>query len=201
MPPSISPLSSISGSYSNPFQPVRVRGFSKYARMTISSSPESSLRTDTRRSAYASAARVSCMEHGPTTTSSRSLCCRIICRIAQRDSAISACACAVPGNSFRIWSGVGIASAVWPCAGNALVIFRPSCLRGQLERHNCRPSRKRSIRLWTVMCYVRLPPMLFSRRASGAIVGLDVNTAMATATPTICSAIPVHSARAGQRCS
>ena len=74
-------LPSMSGSLINPFQPTVVRGFSKYTRMMISSSPPSASRKGRRRRAYSMAALGSWMEHGPITTARRSSRpCRISCR-------------------------------------------------------------------------------------------------------------------------
>ena len=57
----------------SPFQPTVVRGFSKYTRITMQRSGASSSAALRRRSAYSWAAAGSWTEHGPTTTSSRSL--------------------------------------------------------------------------------------------------------------------------------
>ena len=68
------------GSLMRPFQPTVVRGFSKYTRITISSSPLKRSRSFTSRPAYSIAAFVSWIEHGPMTTISRSsIPCRMRC--------------------------------------------------------------------------------------------------------------------------
>ena len=71
-PWSMRKLPSRPGSLISPFQPTVVRGFSKYTRITISSSPACCLRCAARRPAYSNAARVSWIEHGPITTARRS---------------------------------------------------------------------------------------------------------------------------------
>ena len=60
------------GSLIRPFQPVTVRGFSKYTRITISRSSACRSRSSASLAAYSRAAFGSCTEHGPVTTSSRS---------------------------------------------------------------------------------------------------------------------------------
>mmetsp|Transcript_9145 Transcript_9145/g.21950 ORF Transcript_9145/g.21950 Transcript_9145/m.21950 type:complete len:200 (-) Transcript_9145:84-683(-) len=54
------------GSLISPFQPMVVRGFSKYTRMTMTRVSLNSSRIFTSLSAYSSAAFTSWIEHGPT---------------------------------------------------------------------------------------------------------------------------------------
>jgi hypothetical protein len=68
----MSQLPSRCGSLIRPFQPTLLRGFSRYTRITINSSGRCRSMTDTRRSAYSSAASGSWIEQGPTTHSRRS---------------------------------------------------------------------------------------------------------------------------------
>ena len=63
--------SSSFGSLMSPFQPIVVRGFSKYTRIRISNWPASALACSLSLPAYSRAASGSWIEHGPTITSSR----------------------------------------------------------------------------------------------------------------------------------
>ncbi len=60
------------GSLMSPFHPTVVRGFSKYTRITIISSSESSAMDCFSNPAYSFAATGSWIEQGPTTTTNRS---------------------------------------------------------------------------------------------------------------------------------
>jgi len=71
-PSLIQKLLSMYGSLMSPFHPTVVRGFSKYTRMTISSSLACLPRSRASRAAYSSAASGSWIEQGPMTTSRRS---------------------------------------------------------------------------------------------------------------------------------
>jgi hypothetical protein len=67
-----SPEPSRCGSLIRPFQPVVVRGFSKYTRITSSSESLNRAVTEANRRAYSRVASTSWTLQGPTTTSSRS---------------------------------------------------------------------------------------------------------------------------------
>src|SRR5437879_2884889 len=98
-------LPSRSGSLIRPFHPTVVRGFSKYTRITISSSPARRACSPARRRAYSRAAAGSWNEQGPITTTSRSsMPCRIRCT-ALRASCTVCEALSVQGNSRIRWDG------------------------------------------------------------------------------------------------
>ena len=86
------------GSFTSPFQPIVVRGFSKYVRMTTSRSSRTASVTGRSRRAYSNAASGSWIEHGPTTTRSRRVSrpCRMS-RIAARVARTSAAAVSLAG--------------------------------------------------------------------------------------------------------
>jgi len=77
------------GSLISPFQPTVVRGFSKYTRISTSSSPSCRSLSACNFLAYSSAASGSWIEHGPMTTSSWSERPRRMSRTLRRVFAIS----------------------------------------------------------------------------------------------------------------
>ncbi len=87
-----------SGSLIRPFHPTLVLGFSRYARMTMQSSPDNLWLRSLSLRAYSSAASGSCMEQGPTATSKRSDFWRIM-----------------ELTCLRPWKIVRIASFDWTC--------------------------------------------------------------------------------------
>ena len=97
-PASTSPEPSRCGSLMRPFQPVVVRGFSKYTRIAMSRSCSWRSASARSRRAYSRAASGSCTLHGPTTTSSRS---SIPSRIASTSARPRRTRSAISGSSGR----------------------------------------------------------------------------------------------------
>lgn len=88
----------MSGSLMRPFQPTVVRGFSRYARMTMQRSALSLSERALRRRAYSRAVFGSWMEQGPQTTRRRSSRCSMISMTCWRPertvlTALSGCRC------------------------------------------------------------------------------------------------------------
>ena len=111
MPLRILKRPSRSGSLINPFQPIVVRGFSKYTRITITRRSSSSRLTAASFSAYSCAAFGSWIEHGPTMTSNRSSRPLSTSRISWREWSTNSLISSVSGCSLRKARGAGIGSS------------------------------------------------------------------------------------------
>ncbi len=125
------------GSLIRPFQPTVVRGFSKYVRMTTIRRSRLAAATFTSRCAYSSAASGSWIEHGPTTTSSRSRSrpCRTS-RIARRVSRTSSAARGVSG--WAAFTARGEISGMMPSTFRSSIFSVITC--SSIER--CAPKKK-----------------------------------------------------------
>ena len=106
-PAAMSWLPSSRGSLIRPFQPTVVRGFSKYARITISRSSLCFSAWLTSRRAYSRPALGSWMEQGPTMTSKRSSTPSMTARTSSRPRATTSASRVSSGSSATMSCGVG----------------------------------------------------------------------------------------------
>ena len=100
----------MSGSLIRPFQPIVVRGFSKYTRISTSMVLSTRWARPCSRVAYSRAATWSWIEHGPTTTNSRGSCRSRMRRTALRLRKTNSSAADGSGMSRLTCSGVGSSS-------------------------------------------------------------------------------------------